>query len=166
MWTKAKVINELNKLCMKDGIGIVNVPVEINGRLTRTLGRVKFMDYGEGHCHPTKIEFSKQLLDFSDDDSIINVIKHEYVHYYLLVETGTNHGHNAIFKKKCAEIGCAHDQTQNEINTTAKSKYEIWCPDCNKMIATRARKCKLVTYPENYRCGECKNNNLKVIQNW
>ena len=115
MWTKVKVINELNKLCMNDGIGIVNVPVEINGRLTRTLGRVKFMDYGEGHCYPTKIEFSKALLEEGTDNDIINVIKHEYVHYYLVETTHENHKHDALFKRKCAEIGCTHDKTQNRL---------------------------------------------------
>ena len=170
MWTKVKVINELNKLCMNDGIGIVNVPVEINGRLTRTLGRVKFMDYGEGHCYPTKIEFSKTLLEEGTDNDIINVIKHEYVHYYLVETTHENHKHDALFKRKCAEIGCTHDKTQNRLEADygekEEFKYEVWCGDCVKCIGTYSRMCKTLKNIHYCRCKNCGGSNLTVHQNW
>ena len=162
MWTIERVIKELNNLAAADNITI-DTPVNINGRLSRTLGRVHFNGVT---CSPLKIEFSRSLLEHGTDNDIINVIKHEYVHYFLLITTGENHGHDYMFKAKCAEIGCEHDKTHNEVEAKQKYKYEIWCMDCNAIIGTRSRKCKLIDNIKDCQCGRCYGGNLKVIQNW
>ena len=95
MWTIERVKDELNKLCVADGLPEITIPVSANARLTRTLGRVKFL---EKSCTPVGIDFSQRLLDNGTDRDLINVIKHEYVHYYLLCTTGVDHGHDALFK--------------------------------------------------------------------
>ena len=163
MWTIERIIAELNKLSCADGLGEIAVPVVINGRLKRTLGRVTFMS---GVCVPTKIEFSKILIETGRDEDIINVIKHEYAHYYLLEATHVDHGHDAVFKRKCAEIGCTHDHTQNHVEMTAKYKYEVWCEDCDVCIGAYSRKCKTLDNIKFCTCGRCHGGNLKVIQNW
>ena len=158
-----RVKNELNKLSAADGIGAITVPVNINARLTTTLGRVTFSSID---CHPIKIEFSKNFIDTGADADILNVIKHEYVHYYLLVTTGENHQHDASFKAKCANIGCTHDGTKGKVNMTAKFKYEVWCEDCNDIIGTYSRMCKTIKEIKYCQCGRCGGKKLKVIQNW
>ena len=42
------------------------------------------------------------------------------------------------------------------------AKYQVYCPNCNRVIATRSRMCKLIEYPHLYRCGKCYNNKLEV----
>lgn len=162
MWTIDRVIDELNKLAAADNI-IMDVPIKVNGRLSRTLGRVHF---NRTTCCPMKIEFSRALLENGTDNDIINVIKHEYVHYFLLSTTAEDHGHDYMFKAKCAEIGCEHDKTHNGLEREQRYKYEIWCLDCNAIIGTRSRKCKLIDNIEYCQCGRCNGANLKVIQNW
>ena len=105
MWTIDRVIDELNKLAAADGLGHIDVPITANARLTSTLGRVKYICVG-GSYMAKNIEFSKALLEEGTDNDIINVIKHEYVHYYLVETTNENHKHDTLFKRKCAEIGC------------------------------------------------------------
>lgn len=161
MWTIEQVRNELNNLRIADGLPEIKVPVKINPRLSRTLGRVRYTG-----LRPTSIEFSQDLLKDGTDNDIINVIKHEYVHYYLLVKTGENHGHDAMFKAKCAAIGCEHIYTHNSLEGESKYKYEVWCTKCNKIVATRSRRCKLIDYVDYYACANCDTHNLKVIQNW
>ena len=161
--TIERVIEEMNKLAVADGIGKIDIPICANGRLKTTLGRVTFY---RDVCIPIKIEFSKKLLDFSPEEDIIQVIKHEYAHYYLLVETGIDHKHDSVFKAKCAEIGCTHDGPKNHVESTAKSKYEVWCEDCNVCIGTYSRRCKIIDNIKFCGCGRCGGGNLRVIQNY
>lgn len=163
MWTIDQVKEKLNELREADSLPPIDVPVCINGRLSRTLGRVHFM---RETCCPTKIEFSRTLLENGTDEDIINVIKHEYVHYFLLTTTAEDHGHDWMFKDKCAEIGCTHDKTHNALQKEQKYKYEIWCMDCVQCIGTRSRRCKLIDNIQDCYCGNCKGKNLQVIQNW
>lgn len=62
----------------------------MNGRLSRTLGRV-IMGTEWGIA---KMEFSKEFLNTSTDG-------HEWAHYYVTKTTGVNHEHDQEFKKVC-----------------------------------------------------------------
>ena len=167
MWTIERIIEELDNLREADGLPAITVPVTINKRLTRTLGRVKFM---RGINEPISIEFSNLLLTTGTDADIINTIKHEYVHYFLFVTTGENHGHDYMFEAKCAEIGCQHDKTQNRLEGgeqyDARFKYEVHCLGCNKTIGTYSRMCKTLRQIDYCRCKVCGSGDLQVIQNW
>lgn len=174
MFTIERVKAELNKLSMADGLGKIIIPIEINGRLTRAMGRVKFSADGyteDGYTYaPTKIEFARNLVENASDEDIIQVIKHEYAHYYILLMTGVDHGHDAVFKRKCAEIGCTHDKAAQHVkgfrDQNAQSKYEVWCDDCNEMIGTYSRRCKTIDNIKYCSCGRCHGNNLRIVQNW
>lgn len=168
MFTIEKIRSEMNKLSTADGIGNIFVPIEINGRLTRAMGRVKFTKEIDGTCTPTKIEFARNLLENAKDEDIVQVIKHEYAHYYLLVETKTDHGHDVVFKRKCAEIGCTHSGYANHIEgfKKAETKYEVWCDDCQEIIGKYSRRCKTIDNIKYCSCGRCHGNNLRVVQNW
>lgn len=171
-WTIDRIKGELQKLCAADHIAL-DVPVNINSRITRTLGRVKY-NYYNGAYYPTTIEFSQKFLVNGTDNDIINVIKHEYVHFFLLaIEPCEKPGHDAAFKRKCVEIGCTHIHAQNHLENCAadtaieaKSKYEVWCDDCDEIISTYARKCKTLNNIAYCTCGRCGSKNLRVVQNW
>ena len=165
MWTIERVIDTFNRLCENDNLPAPAIPITVNGRLSRCLGRVFFTS---GSCKPTRIEFARILLNETDDETIEQVIKHEYVHYYLLITTHEDHGHDILFKKKCAEIGCYHDKAQNEVAAfTAKStKYEVFCMTCNKRVGQYSRMCKTLKNLDSCMCNICKTSNLKMIQNW
>lgn len=155
---------------MADGLGKIICPIEINGRLTRAMGRVKFMrdGYTDNGYSPIKIEFSRRLIENATDDDVIQVIKHEYAHYYILMMTGIDHGHDAVFKRKCAEIGCTHDKPENYVEgfDKAESKYEVWCDDCQEIIGKYARRCKTIDNIKWCTCGRCHGSNLRLVQNW
>ena len=169
MWTIDRIKGELQKLCAADHI-ILDVPVSINGRLTRAMGRVIYEVINDIYV-PKRIEFSRNLIENASDEDIIQVIKHEYVHFFLFTEDPTvNHNHDAVFKHKCAEIGCTHDKAAGYVegfrDAEAKSKYEVWCDDCNDIIGTYARKCKTLNNIAYCTCGRCGSKNLRVVQNW
>ena len=66
---------EMKEVCRKANVEF-NIPVKLNGKLTRTLGRVH-QEYHNGICEPVSVEFSKQLLETASDKSIHDVILHE-----------------------------------------------------------------------------------------
>lgn len=164
MWTIERVIAEFNTLCEADNLPVATCPINVNGRLTRTLGRVK---YNRSTYLPIVVEFSRQLLEEGTDNDILNVIKHEYVHYFLLIATKADHGHDRVFKDKCKAIGCEHTGAYNTLESEAetKYKYEVWCANCG-LVATYSRMGKVLKNLNACRCGKCKQNTLKMIQNW
>ena len=170
MWTIERVKNELEKLCAADHI-VLDIPVEINSRLTRAMGRVKYVVASEDVYLPTKIEFARNLIENASDEDILQVIKHEYVHYFLFItEPTTNHNHDAAFKHKCDAINCTHNKSAHHVegfrNANAKSKYEVWCENCEECIGTYSRMCKTLKEIKYCTCGRCGSDKLAVIQNW
>lgn len=170
MWTIERVITELNKLAEADGIAPIKEPIRSNARLRSTLGRVKCLRQGDKILSVECIEFSVEFLKNATDNDIINVIKHEYVHYYLAITTKARHGHDLVFKKKCAEIGCVYDKTRSNLESNyaekQEYKYEVYCVDCIKMIGGYSRMCKTLKNLSSCKCGRCGGNHLVMKQNW
>ena len=161
---------EFNEVCRKAGTPC-DVPIRLNGRLTRTLGRVFHKcDITSGVWYSTHVEFSKQLLETASDKSIRDVILHECAHFIVTARTGESHGHDAAFKKVCAEIGTTNDGTVTRVERTVSEdslyKYNVYCPTCNKTIGGYSRMCRTLKEIDMCRCKSCGKGGLKVIQNW
>lgn len=163
-----RVKMEFNEVCRKAGTPC-DVPIRLNGRLTRTLGRVFHQcDVTSGVWYSTHVEFSKQLLETASDQSIRDVILHEAAHFIVTARTGEEHGHDATFKRVCAEIGTTNDGIATKVERTVEvhSKYEIFCPTCHKTLGGYSRMCKTIQNIEFCHCKLCGKGGLKVIQNW
>ena len=171
MYTLEKVKNEYRKVCCDAGAkSVLDVPIVLNGRLTRTLGRViQEYDFSKDRYVSTKVEFSRQLIETATDKSIHDVIMHEAAHYIVTDRTGEVHGHDAVFKAVCAEIGTSNNQCATKVECTEEAKnlykYSIYCPHCGKMVGGYSRMCKTIRNIEDYECKTC-HGSLKVIQNW
>ena len=89
MYTLDKIENQFKGICAKAGVSC-NVPITINSRLTRTLGRVVINNSigATDTWKPIKVEFSKQFIETSSDASIEDVIKHEAAHFIATSRTG------------------------------------------------------------------------------
>lgn len=167
MWTIQKIEDYLKELGISVGLKY-NTPVRINGRLTKTLGRVIAEPTVFDAYKPEIIEFSKQFLETSTDESVRQVIMHEFAHWAVLIETGEIHHHDAVFKAMCRKIGCVADRPMNAVERTVSNdklfKYIVKCKDCdNEVHYNRAG--KVIKHPDWYGCGKC-GGELEVIQNW
>lgn len=146
------------------------VPVEVNPRFSRTLGRVRYEEKTDGSCYPTKVEFSKRMLENDDEEYVCQVIKHEMVHYYLLHEYKKSFGHDKNFKLICRKIGCTHDGSKaperSKGNGEGKQKYDVYCPICG-WLRGYSRKCKTTKDIEGGYCfcNKC-HTGVKLVQNW
>ena len=103
---------------------LVNCPVEISKRMTRTKGMFQFNYVRKGSeivaIKPTKIKIAQYLLDNYNDVDIIDVIRHECVHLIVDVYKKKSMGHNKTFKQFCQMLGVS-----DETYFTAKPKTEV-----------------------------------------
>lgn len=162
--TEKELTARCEEICESVGHNF-NIPVKINKRLTRTLGRVLFISCG-GYIVPQGMEFSYKFLETKETDTIEEVIKHECAHYLVIIETHENHGHDKVFKEMCARIGCAFNTTSTQVAayTDNTYKYIVTCNSCKKIVGRYYRAGKIIKNPSNYHC-KC-GGTLTVTQNW
>lgn len=162
-----RVRTEFTAICNKAGVQVTS-PITLNGRLTRTLGRVCMVRRGET-VENEKVEFSKQLLETATDNTIWNVIAHEASHYIATARTHKAHGHDAYFRSICAEVGTTNDGTKTHVERTVAEeqvyKYTVVCPNCGP-IAHYHRMSKNLRNISFCYCKKCNSNNLSVIHNY
>lgn len=163
-----KTIEEVRAICNKiaNSYGYeIKVPIQENGRLKKTLGRVKFEINKKKECNVLLIEFSKDLLE-ANDDLILDTIRHELAHYFVLIDTKRNHGHDDVWKAWCKTLGCTPRATCNDMTMVAqyKARYFVYCSKCGKLIGRYVRKGNVIKYPNKYRSLCCKAP-LLVVEN-
>ena len=167
MYTQDQIIEKYKKLALSLKVEF-NTPVAINGRLTRTLGRV-ISDIIDEQLFPRRIEISRQLLQTATKESIDKVLIHEFCHWYLAETTHEDHGHDATFKELCQKLGGGDGKTTTHVDYLVKKeaiyKYQCFCENCGKEVAHYSRSCPTVKNPHLY-LTNCCNSSLKVIQNW
>ena len=105
----------------------LNIPVEINGRLSRSLGR---MVYSLTKNKPVSLQFSKKLLDGSYKiETVESVIKHEVTHLVLFCRNEPFGDGCSNFERTLKEIGGTSTKTiMNNKVYTAK------CKCCGKTV--------------------------------
>ena len=167
-WMVEDIKRECEKLSAIVGDNY-NCPIRINGRLTKTLGRVTIHKVN-GLWYPEVLEISKSLLETSTDESILSVIAHEWCHYYVAKSTNENHGHDKVFKATCARVGCTNDGTSTKVDRTVAAsalyKYQVYCPTCDEFIADYSRMNNTLKHLDQCTCKRCRKGGLTYIQNW
>lgn len=167
MLTEKEITEICQNICATVGYDFT-IPVKINKRLTRTLGRVSWIRTN-GVVKSTLMEFSYQLLNTATLDSIKDVIAHECAHYLVIEETKESHGHDMIFKAMCKRINCTNDGTIcHSLTRTSPDteiyKYTVVCNDCKKIVGHYHRAGKIVQHPDWYSC-KC-GGSLSVTKNF
>lgn len=154
-------IEEVRKICRetcREFGYTLDVPVEENGRLKRSLGRVKFL-IRRGKCYPEKIEFSKDFLQSGSVEQIKDTIYHELAHYFVMKDTKADHGHDLLWKEWAVMLGATPKATTKRADAglpPAEYRYFAVCSKCGKLIGRYRRAGKVVKKPSAYRSGCCK----------
>lgn len=167
-WAVEDIKRECERLSAMVG-DTFDCPIRINGRLTRTLGRVDSIKVN-GRWTNEVLQISKQLLETSTNESIISVIDHEWCHYWVTKSTGEDHGHDATFRAVCAQVGCTNNKTKTRVErTVAESaiyKYQVYCSTCDEFIAGYSRMNSTLRSLKACTCKKCNTSNLSYVQNW
>lgn len=164
--TIEEIREECNKMAAAQGVEIT-VPIDLNGRLKATLGRVsyKWDDPTENTVIPTSIEFSKDYLAIASDDEIHALVAHEMSHYILASKTHRRHGHDAMFKRLCKELGGTGERCTPVQRIKMSPKYSVFCSNCGGLVGDYYRAGKTVQHPDWYKTSCCKAP-LRVVQNY
>lgn len=170
MWTKERVLAECVKLSSLTG-DTFDIPILINRRFSKTLGRVTIKINELQIWVPTLMEISESLLETGTDADIVSVIQHEWCHYMVTKRTGESHGHDAKFKAMCAAIGCANDGVSTRLESDKEEdepryKYSVICNTCKKEVGGYTRMCPTLRNIQDCYCKTCGKFNLTYVQNW
>lgn len=137
-------IREYTNNFLKEAYGAeLNIPIKINGRLTRVLGR---FNYSSKDNKPISIEVSKKYLMNGNIKDIKSTLRHEAIHYYL-------HGQDRDFKDgdKDFENELRKHNTHSTGTVTYKRKRLKVTHECecgNQWIRQRSM-------GERYMCASC-----------
>ena len=104
----------------------LQIPVEISGRLSKSLGYFKYSFNGL----PIKLVFSKDLLQNYKLSTIESVIKHELCHYHLFKMKEPFADGHPNFEKELVRIGGNSTKTIH----TAGMRHVCKCKKCGKIV--------------------------------
>lgn len=105
----------------------LEIPININGRLSRALGRFDYYRHGR---KAVKIHISKKLVDYHPVEDVIDTLKHELVHYAVFSNNkGQEHrdGHE-VFESELKRLGIGRTGTLKGLHP----KHVYSCTGCNK----------------------------------
>lgn len=124
-WTEEDFRSELRRIDAHvkrtQGIDLVgsDLDIEYSERAKCTLGMY----------YPKEKKFKFSLSFFNSDvpeACAIDVIRHEYAHYYADVVYGYNHGHGSLFKAACRIVGANPSTYYSRAFETSARKREEW----------------------------------------
>lgn len=109
-----------------DKHGLEHVSLVFNPRLTRAFGRYR---YNRLDSSSKRIELSKKLVLLNDEARVMRTVLHEIAH--ALTE---GHGHDAVWKAKCLEIGgdgiARYSVIDTNIPEVKRKIYKLVCQEC------------------------------------
>lgn len=135
---------------LKENYGIrLNIPIKINGRLIKTMGRFVYFVHSK---KPSVIELSKILIENNEMDVILNILKHELVHYALFVLGKPSDDGEEYFENELKRLGIVSQSTIKDI-TINVPRHVYVCNNCNHHYKVK-RRLKYDGYF--HRCNHCK----------
>lgn len=158
MHTIEDIKEEYRRLDAITGLDTSHIPIVISTRLTRRYGYCQYCKQGKQSL-PLKIVIAAFLLE--EDAPFWDTIRHEYAHAAALLRTGVSHGHDALWKGICQEVGAAPVRCAPECTSHQQlhpARYIIRCCQCGA-IYERTRRSSFVKAVERgnrqrryYRC--------------
>ena len=164
MCTLADVRREYDRLDVLCGVDTSGVALEVSTRATNRLGVFR-------PGPPPRIVISAFVL--ADASLFWDTIRHEYAHAVVWLRCpGERHGHDAVWKAVCREVGCEPRATvesgalQRELREQ-KAKYRLVCTGCG-METLYLREGKIIRLlrsgrGKRVRCTRCGGNDFSLF---
>lgn len=105
----------------------LDVPIEFNSRLKRVLGRV-IIRKKNGIYIPEKIEMSIDFMKAHPKENIIDVMKHELVHYALATKQLPFKDGETLFESELKKYGIKSSGAYSYLG----AMHRYTCTNCNK----------------------------------
>lgn len=151
---RSKIINQMtqyaDEFLIENFDTRLKIPIEINSRLKRSLGRFQAYTTDESPL-PIKIELSKSLLENEPMEMILDVLKHELVHYALCKKGLPYYDGQSCFEDKLIELGVSATKKLRTDNT----KKEVYKCSCKEFNLSRKLDNHARYKGSNYTCPTC-----------
>jgi len=123
--------DRLDQIC---GVDSSRIEIVLSRRSTRRLGSFRYPP--DGGDAPLRITISALLL--TEEQQFWDTIRHEYAHAVVYLRyPGQRHGHDAVWKAVCREVGCSPDRlaAQTPAGRQAleqQARYRVHCRTCGR----------------------------------
>ncbi len=129
-YTLEDVRREYRRLDARCGVDTSAIALKISRRAVSQYGCCKCM-----HGRPVEIRLSDFIMH--DEALFWQTIRHEYAHALVqLRRPGEHHGHDALWKNACLEVGCAPERcsaapsAEAEARRRSRTRYILRCQHC------------------------------------
>lgn len=119
----------------------LDIPIKINTRLKRTLGLYKI----DGNSKPKQIDLSTRLIENGNESIILDVLKHELVHYAIHRQGKPYKDQSKEFIETCRALNISLTRTYTGANT---HRYQCLCQTHEFQHKLQLKKC--------YYCKKCR----------
>ena len=109
------------------------------GNAKRNLGQAieSRTDRRTGQCTPIRvIRLSRVLMGMNSEEEVRDTILHEIAHALV----GARHGHDAVWKAKCVEIGASPVRCAGPNVAVPEAPWAVDCGVCGTRLFTRHRR--------------------------
>ncbi len=146
--TLAEVRAEYDRLDRLCGVNTAGIELKVSGRARKRLGSCQCRG-----GRPVRITISAFVMDAGDDAVFYDTVRHEYAHALVQLRLpGERHGHDAVWKAACREVGCRPERcaeapaAETGVQRETRARYRLRCLSCSAQweYLRRSRTVKLV----------------------
>lgn len=110
------------------------VPLDLNGRMKTTCGWLRSRRFASGRNTPIKIELNKFFVENNEPTVVLDVLRHELVHYVLCAQGKPYSDGHPVFENELKRLKIVSQSTIDKYKIESKpvsmSVYE--CLDCGR----------------------------------
>lgn len=138
----------------------LSIPLGLNGRMKKTCGWFKSIRYRDGRSEAKCIELNKFFVENNEPTVVLDVLRHELVHYVLFMQGKPNSDGHPVFENELRRLGVVSQNTIDKYDIESKKRnvyrnfYQCANPNCGEEYRTGKA---LKNGGLNHRCSVCKN---------
>ncbi len=130
--------DEMKRLDQISGLDTSAIPVRISSRMTYGWGKCSYICVKRKY-KIKELVFAERLLRYGTMEHILNVIRHEYAHAYVVLTHNEKHGHDAIWKRAAMRFGCNAQRCENFDEVDKIYQYKVICQGCGSVSHYRKK---------------------------
>lgn len=129
-------LNEYARKFLKETYDMeLTVPLRLNARMKTTCGWFKYKKFRDGSKQAIVVELNKFFIQNNESDVVLDVLRHELVHYALFKLGKPHSDGQTYFENELKRLGIVSQKTINKYDITSKPKqlhfYRCALPTCN-----------------------------------
>lgn len=109
----------------------LEIPIELNGRMSKTCGWFRRV-MQDGASKPLNIELNRYFVENNDKKLVLDVLRHELVHYALHEKKKPYYDGDSYFENELRKLNIVSQSTINKYSINSKpANYNIYvCNHC------------------------------------